>query len=307
MKQKIKVLMVDDEPQFRATTEKVLRRKGFDTVLAASGEEALGKLSEKPDVVILDIRMEGMDGHEALREIRKRAPGLPVIMLTGHGALPSAMESRTEGAFDYLTKPCDVDLLAAKIKDAAKYGLTEEPVSEKRVGQVMVPIEDYTTLNAGRTVRDALRELKKSFTSKVSTGRLMETGHRSILVISGENEIQGILSIRDLLEMVMPSYLSAPKPSTADSIQYSPLFWSGMFAQAVDEKASMEIGRVMSPAPPTLDDRAHLMEAAYMMVTGNLRRLVVTRSGRVVGVIREQELFFEMEEILNRSPTASQH
>ena len=72
MEKKIKVLMVDDEAQFRATTQKILNRKGFDTIIAASGEEALGKLDADPDVVILDIKMPGIDGHQALQEIKKR-------------------------------------------------------------------------------------------------------------------------------------------------------------------------------------------------------------------------------------------
>ena len=107
MSRKIKVLMVDDEAQFRATTERILTRRGFDTLLAGSGEEAIDKLNENPDVVVLDIKMPGMDGHATLREIKNRKPDLPVIMLTGHGALPSAREAREKGAYDYLTKPCD--------------------------------------------------------------------------------------------------------------------------------------------------------------------------------------------------------
>ncbi|MEA1947088.1 MAG: response regulator, partial [Thermodesulfobacteriota bacterium] len=105
MKEKIKLLMVDDEEQFRATTKKILDKKGFDTIVAESGEEAIDKIKENPDVVILDIRMPGIDGHEALRQIKKLKPDLPVIMLTGHGAMPSAKEALATGAFDYLSKP----------------------------------------------------------------------------------------------------------------------------------------------------------------------------------------------------------
>ena len=75
MVKKIKVLMVDDEAQFRATTQKILNRKGFDTIIAANGEEALGKLDANPDVVILDIKMPGIDGHQALQEIKNASRG----------------------------------------------------------------------------------------------------------------------------------------------------------------------------------------------------------------------------------------
>jgi CheY-like chemotaxis protein len=90
MSRKIKILMVDDEAQFRTTTERILSRRGFETVLAANGQEAIEKLDGNPDVVVLDIKMPGMDGHQTLAEMKKRLPDLPVIMLTGHAALPSA-------------------------------------------------------------------------------------------------------------------------------------------------------------------------------------------------------------------------
>lgn len=298
MSEMIKVLMVDDEKQFRTTTEKLLKRKGFETILAASGEEALEKLGEGPDVVILDIKMSGMDGHDTLGKIKETHPDLPVIMLTGHGALPSATEALREGAYDYLTKPCDIDLLAAKIRDAYSCSHKSEEFEERRVMGVMVPLQEYTTLNGNATIREAVAALKESFSSKASTSRIMETGHRSILVMNEKNDIEGFLSIRDLLEMVMPTYLKAPKPSTADSIQYSPMFWKNMFSQTILANADTRIREVMSPPPPFIDGRASLMEAAYTMVSGSQRRLIVALSGSVAGVIREQDLFFAIERIL---------
>ena len=79
----------------------------------------------------------------------------------------------------------------------------------------------------------------------------METGHRSVLVMDDNETVQGILAIRDLLELVLPSYLTAPKPSMADSIQYSPMFWQGMFIKEVMQKSEIRIKEVMSPAPLT--------------------------------------------------------
>jgi DNA-binding response OmpR family regulator len=302
MNDAIKVLMVDDEEQFRQTTKKILNRRGFDTILAASGEEAVNKLVENPDVVILDIKMPGMDGHEALTEIKKRYPKLPVIMLTGHGDLPSAKEALHEGAFDYLTKPCDIDVLATKITDAFRHGKRAAMPEEKRVSHVMIPIEEYSTLDGEQTVGNAVQTLKETFSSKVSTSRIMETGHRSALVLDARSKVQGILTITDLLGAIMPTYLSAPKPSTADSIQYSPLFWRGMFTREIKKLLNKKIKDVMSPAPLTIDGDSNLMEAAYMLVSNKARRLVVVKGGDVMGVIREQDLFFEMERI-QREPS----
>jgi DNA-binding response OmpR family regulator len=290
--------MVDDEAQFRVTTEKILNRRGFETVMAASGEEAVVKLGEHPDVVVLDIKLPGMDGHETLRAIKEQLPDLPVIMLTGHGALPSAQESLSSGAYDYLSKPCDIDLLTAKIKEATRQAAAPEGKAENSVRDVMIPIADYTTLEGDRTVAEAIGALRDSFAAKMSTRQIMETGHRSILVFDAQGKVIGIVAISDLLSAIMPGYLGAPKPSTADSIQYSPMFWTGMFSREVGQLGQKRIETVMSPAPATIDADASLMEAAYTMINPGHRRLAVVENGEVIGIIREQDLFFELERIL---------
>ena len=297
MTEPIKILMVDDEEQFRATTKKILTRRGFEVILAASGEEAIEKLPEKPDVIVLDLKMPGMDGLTALAEIKKRSADTPVIMLTGHGSDPSARTARDEEAFDYLTKPCDIDILTSKIKEAARHDGATQP-GERSVGEVMIPLAEYTTMSAEATVREAIAELRKSFEVKATTGRVMETGHRSIMITDRQGEVIGMLAILDLLSAIMPAYLQAPKPSMADSIRYSPMFWTGMFTSEAIDLGRRTLDEIMSPAPPTVRSKASLMEATYVMAMNQERRLVVTKSGQAVGVLREQELFFEMAAIL---------
>jgi CBS domain-containing protein len=233
-----------------------------------------------------------------LQEIRKRQPKLPVIMLTGHGALPSAKEALAQGANDYLAKPCDIDVLAAKIKDACKSPGAPQTSDEQRVGDVMIPLEEYTSVKEHDTVRVAVQALRESFSSRISTSRLMETGHRSVLVFNAAGEMTGVIAITDLLGAIMPAYLSAPMPSLADSIQYSPMFWRGMFQRAVKDIGGKPVAALMQSAPEAIDAEANLMEAAYMMLNFNARRLIVRRAGRIAGIIREQELFFEIEKIL---------
>ena len=299
MEKAIKILMVDDEDQFRATTQKILNKKGFETLLAASGEEALEKIRERPDVVVLDVKMPGMDGHQVLREIKKQNPEIPVIMLTGHGKIPSAKEALEEGAFDYLAKPCDITLLSAKIHEAYRFSHVDKPDEEKSVGEIMIPITDYTTVREDESVGTAIKKLRHSFHSSVCTSRIMETGHRSIIVFDDGGRMKGLLAIVDLMKAVMPAYLSAPKPSMADAIQYSPMFWSGAFNREVNLLARKKVREIMSPAPPIIGPDANLMEAAYVMISNQARRLAVFRDNRVVGIIREQDLFFEMERIIS--------
>ena len=298
MGKKIKVLMVDDEEQFRATTSKILTRRGYETTVAESGEEAIDILRKSPqDVVILDIRMPGMDGHEALTQIKKIAPDVQVIMLTGHGGGESAKESLKHGAFDYLNKPCEIGLLSLKINDAhdaAQEGVREE----KKAGDIMIPIEDYTTIDPDSTIKEGIERLRRSFESGASTSRIMETGHRSILVFDQAGELVGILSILDLIEAVRPAYLSAPKPSMADSMQYSPMFWSGLFTTQARGLVDKKIRDVMSDAPLSIDKDTNLMEISNLIFIEKSRRMAVTREGKVVGVVREQEIFFEMAKII---------
>ena len=117
--EKIKMMLVDDEERFLSTTKKLLSRKGIEALTAHSGREALEKLrTQNIHVVILDVKMPGMDGIETLKQIKKQYPVVEVIMLTGHGTMESAVEGLKSGATDYLTKPTDIDELIEKAEEA---------------------------------------------------------------------------------------------------------------------------------------------------------------------------------------------
>jgi len=116
-----RVLIVDDEKDFVEIFALRLEEAGERVSTAHSGKECLKILSEKEiDVVILDIRMPGMDGIETLKEIKKGYPLVEVIMLTGHGTTETAVEGMKLGAFDYLIKPADFNDLAVKLEGARK-------------------------------------------------------------------------------------------------------------------------------------------------------------------------------------------
>ena len=117
--QDMKLMLVDDETRFLATTKKLLTKKGYDVLTADSGAQALNVLASKTvHVVILDVKMPGMDGLETLRAIKKNFPLVEVIMLTGHGTVESAVEGLKLGATDFLNKPADIDELLVKAEEA---------------------------------------------------------------------------------------------------------------------------------------------------------------------------------------------
>src|SRR5918998_3180255 len=116
---KISVLVVDDDALLRKLVTEQLARSGFDSAGAASGEEALAALQAADyDVVLLDIRMTGMSGLDALREIRKIEDAPEVIMLTADTSLSTGLEAMRLGAYDYLTKPATLDEMEAIIRKA---------------------------------------------------------------------------------------------------------------------------------------------------------------------------------------------
>lgn len=302
MSKKIKVMMVDDEARFRDTTSRLLQKRGFETTIAASGEEALGLIRRSPqDVVVLDVKMEGMDGHAALAEIKKISPDTQVIMLTGHGSPDSARSSLERAAFDYLTKPCNIDILAAKIHEAYAAKTRGKGQIEKKARDIMLGIADYSTVSVDNTVREAVEKLLASFRSLVSSSRIMETGHRSLLVFDAKGDLAGILSIMDLIRGVRPAYLAAPRSDQLDEIRYSHMFWGGwdgLFSVQTGALAHKKVGELMSEPPPTIDESTNLMEVADLMYRTQKRRLIVTSGKKVIGIIREQDLFFEMAKIV---------
>ena len=135
----IKLLLVDDERAFLDTMTKRLEKRQIGVWAVYSGTDALDELEKNKgvEVVILDVKMPGMDGMETLVEIKKRFPLLEVVMLTGHATVETAIDGMKLGAFDYLMKPCDIDLLISKVTAAAsKKRKQEEKIVQARIKEI---------------------------------------------------------------------------------------------------------------------------------------------------------------------------
>ena len=148
---RMKIMLVDDEERFLLTTKKLLDRKGLDVSTAVSGSEALEKLkTENIHVVILDVKMPGMDGIAVLKAIKAQHPLVEVIMLTGHATAESAVEGLKSGATDYLVKPMDIDELVAKAEEAfGKRQALEEKIRKARF--------DWTKKSPGEILKEAIK------------------------------------------------------------------------------------------------------------------------------------------------------
>ena len=117
-KEDIKILLVDDEKQFVDTLAERLAMRGFSARVAYDGPQALKAVEEPTDVIVLDLRMPGMDGFEVLRSVKKSNPQVQVIILTGHGGDAEEQTAYRMGAYNFLKKPMDIDELLNSIRMA---------------------------------------------------------------------------------------------------------------------------------------------------------------------------------------------
>ena len=135
----LKVLLVDDEVIFAENMSSLLDTRGYQVTAVNNGESALTALQENGfDVVVLDLKMPGMGGIQTLKEIKKLEIMAEVLILTGHGAIDTALEAVKIGAYDYLTKPCEIDELIEKIEEAReKKGKKEKKDLNKKIRNVV--------------------------------------------------------------------------------------------------------------------------------------------------------------------------
>jgi DNA-binding NtrC family response regulator len=114
-----RILLVDDEVVFANNMSKLLTRRGYQVKAVNSGDEALRALMDNPfDVMVLDLKMPGMDGIATMQEMRKLGLFTEILILTGHGSIDTALEAIQLGAYDYVTKPVEIAELLSKIEAA---------------------------------------------------------------------------------------------------------------------------------------------------------------------------------------------
>lgn len=121
-----KVLIVDDEEIFAQNMSRLLGRRGYDVTAVNNGQAAIQVLENRNfKVMVLDLKMPGMDGLTTLKTLKKLGLLVETLVLTGHGSLDTALEAVKLGAYDYLTKPCAIEQLVAKIETALRNRITQ--------------------------------------------------------------------------------------------------------------------------------------------------------------------------------------
>lgn len=276
MTQRIRVLLVDDEKPFVKNLSRLLKVRGFEVACAHNGYEALDlvKYGGGFDVVLLDIKMPGMDGISTLGKIKKWAPDTEVIMLTGHGSLATGTEAMRKGAYDYLMKPCDIEDLTEKIREAHEAEeIRRHPVLWTRKMVRDISLSDVPRLQADATLLDAMEKMNRP------PG---EQTVEEVYVVDPEDRLLGVVARRDLLHQV----LEEKRPSDVT--------WAGLL-QNPQWLPHREVKEIMRQDPVTTQSNAYLTDAANQMFMNNARQLPVLRAGKIIGMITMADVFRYLE------------
>ncbi len=279
----IRLLLVDDEVDFRAATRKALERRGFVVIEAESGEQALEAIrSEKFGLVLLDLRLPGMDGIESLRRIREIEPELPVIILTGHGTLHDAMKGIDLEIVDFVQKPVDIELLDARIKRFLESD-RERVLKEPSIAEIMVSPSIYPRIFVDQPVKDVVVELRRAYFPE-KYGEPQTPQVRSALVFDRNEKFVGLVRFPDLLRLALPSYLG-DSPYTSH--------FTGMFLAQCKMIGTSSIRELMGDLV-FVELKAPLMKAVHLMLGHHLITLPVMREGELVGILREKDIILEI-------------
>ncbi len=164
------ILIIDDEKAIRKTLGEILSYEGYQIDDAENGEEGLKRIKEKNyDVVLCDIKMPKVDGLEFLEKARESNPDLPIIMISGHGTIETAVEAVKKGAFDYVAKPPDLNRLLITIRNAMDKQIlvTETKVLKRKVSKVQEMIGDSAAL---KKIKDTIDKVAPTDARVLITG-----------------------------------------------------------------------------------------------------------------------------------------
>jgi len=266
----LRVLIVDDEDRLARSIARLLSARGFQAQAVFSGEQALEAVRSDNtfDIVVLDVKMPGMDGVQTLKALKDLAPEIEVIMLTGHASLDSGTQAMRCGAFDYLMKPCDIDNLIEKIKEAHEVEtIRQHPVLWQRS-----LVKDLTLYSFKKLLLD---DPLKAALDVFNRDMVVE----AVYIQDDDNRFRGTVSKRDLIQAAEASH-----PGSA-------LAWPDLIDNPglLPEKP---LETVMQPVPPlTASTEERLTDTAHRMIQHNIRCMPVIEDGKVIGIIRLQDIF----------------
>lgn len=290
MDDRIDLLLVDDDDDFRAAARRALERRGFGVREAAGGAAALDVVADAvPDVVVLDLKMPGIDGIETLRRMRVAHPALPVVVLTGHGSLHDALAGIRLEITDFVQKPVDLDGLGRRLRELLERGGAAGPAAlrEKSIRELMSDPEVYPRMLVDQPIVEAIDVLCDAF---FHSSAVAGTGIRSARVYRRDGRFLGLVRFSELLRLVLPDYLESSPHSS---------YFTGMFLAQCKLAGQRRIDELLGE-PVTVSVDAPLLEAVHLMVSHRLITLPVMAGEELVGVLTERAVILEIRRALGR-------
>ncbi len=305
------IMLVDDEVPFVETMAKRLGKRNIKTITAFSGEEGLEKLktNQNLDVIILDVKMPGMDGIETLKELKTASPLTEVIMLSGKATIDSAINAMKLGAYDFLKKPCDIEELVNKVEEVSKKKqIHEQKMSDWKffmeistLKELMVPLAEYATVSEDANIFEAIQALEDSQkASDPKRGR-----HRAVLVLDKENQVIGKLSQHDIIQALEPDYkkIKERKKGALDQLGFDRKFmesvslqynmWDKPFENIYKKALEQKVKSFMYK--PTegeyIQISASIDETIHQLIIGKHHSLLVVNDEYIVGIVRLADVF----------------
>jgi ActR/RegA family two-component response regulator len=272
--QPIRVLLIDDEERFVLNLAKLMRGRGFEAVTACDGPSGIAAAEQGVDVVVLDVKMPGMSGIEALQRIKEASPETEVLMLTGHADVETGIEAMRAGALDYLLKPCDIEDLVAKIREAHEIGdIKRRPVLWPRHLVKEITWPSFVRL-------EGEDPLAKAF--DVLTRQAGISSRDELYILDAEDRLKGVITRRDLMEAAQPD---PPRPS---------LSWEELTAHP-QWLPDRPIAGIMRTGPTAAaDPEADLADTARRMLEAKVRCMPVMEKGRVTGIVRLSDVLMHL-------------
>jgi len=255
---------------------RLLQNRNFEVVAAFDGFQALEVIrsADAFDVAVLDVKMPGMDGIATLKAIKKHSAQTEVIMLTGHATLKSGIQAIREGAFDYLMKPCDIEDLTTKIREA--YDV--ETIRRHPVLWPRNKVEDIICFTFERLSPDALLTDALEVFRKENAAWASETAY----ILDGKDRLLGFITRRDLIE-------AARETRTEFSLTWDALRENPHWLPPKSVRDLMHTSIIYCRPGERLSDVAH------QLIRNKFRTLPVIDQEKVVGIVRLQDIFLHLE------------
>ncbi len=276
MSSEIRVLLVDDEERFVTNMARLLAARGFKVSIAGDGVEAVEqyRLSGGMDVVVMDVNMPRLDGLQALKRIRAQDPEAQVIILTGHGSTEDGIKAIRLGAFDYLAKPCPLEALVDKIRQADEVErIREKPVlwTGNKVKAVLDP--EFLRLPPESGAAQGLALLAE--------GKDPDPG--PVLFVTDDRNVPlGCLNRQDLLREAWKNHPG--RQITWDELCRCP-----------ENLPETRLDRIMQRDIVTADPEEGLPEVAHAMMAHNLSTIPVVEEGRMIGQVHLKDILAYIE------------